>query len=232
MVATVLVVAPHPDDEMIGCGGSILVHTDSGRAVHVLFLTSGERGGTGSAASVGAAREAEAVAAAGAVGVPGSRVRFARFPDGGIRPDDLSQVGVLVRSLRDVRPDLVYVPHAEDGSFDHRAGFELSWRALEMAGSRNFPDWVAEPHWVPTVLGYEVWTAIGRPVYFEDITAVIDRKLAALAHYTSQSGLVKGAGQASHVGPDAACLSGWRGASTTGGHREAFTVPRLGRVVL
>lgn len=85
---------------------------------------------------------------------------------------------------------------------------------------------------MPTVLGYEVWAAIGQPVYFEDITAVLDRKLMALACYGSQAAGTKGADQASHIGPAAAYLTGWRGASTTGGHREAFTVLRLGQVIV
>jgi LmbE family N-acetylglucosaminyl deacetylase len=138
-----------------------------------------------------------------------SRLHFARFPDGGIQPADLDQFGAVVRLLREVCPELVYLPHAADASFDHRAGFELGWRALEMAGSRNFSDWGGDPHWVPTVLGYEVWAAIGQPVYFEDITAVLDRKLAALACYGSQAADAKGPGQAAHIGPAGAYLTGW-----------------------
>ncbi|MGH3719622.1 MAG: PIG-L deacetylase family protein [Pseudonocardiaceae bacterium] len=230
---TVLVIAPHPDDEVLGCGGSILLHTAAGRVVHVLYLTSGERGNPHhTAEELRRVREAEATAAARVLGIPVSRLHFARFPDGGILPTALDQVAVVMRLLRKVRPGLVYLPHAEDASFDHRAGFELAWRAFGMAGSRNFPEWGTEPHWVPTVLGYEVWAAIGQPVYFEDITAVLDRKLTALACYGSQTAGAKGVGQAGHVGPAAAHLTGWRGASTTGGHREAFTVPRLGQVIL
>jgi LmbE family N-acetylglucosaminyl deacetylase len=201
--------------------------------VHVLYLTSGERGGSQHPPEeLRSVRESEAVAAAQVMGVALARLHFARLPDGGIQPGDLDQVGVVVRLLRRVRPDLAYLPHAGDGSFDHRAGFELGWRALGLAGSRTFAEWGADPHWVPTVLGYEVWAAIGQPVYFEDITAVLDRKLAALDCYGSQTSETKGPGQASHVGADAAYLSGWRGTSTTGGHREAFTVLRLGRVIV
>ncbi len=230
---TVLVIAPHPDDEVLGCGGSILLHNDAGRVVHVLYLTSGEQGSPHHAAEeLRTVREAEASVAARVLGISVSRLHFARFPDGGIQPADLDQVAAVVRLLRKVRPDLVYLPHADDASFDHRAGFELAWRALGMAGSRNFPEWGTEPHWVPTVLGYEVWAAIGQPVYFEDITAVLDRKLTALACYGSQAAGAKGASQASHVGSAAAHLTGWRGACTTGGHREAFTVLRLGQAIL
>ena len=201
--------------------------------MHVLYLTSGEHGSPQhTPEQVRLVREREAVDAAGVLGIGVPGLHFARFPDGGIQPTDLDQVGVVVRLLRAVRPELVYVPHAGDASFDHCAAFELGWRALGMAGSRNFPEWGLQPHWVPTVLGYEVWAAIGQPVYFEDITAVLDRKVAALACYTSQTTDAKGPGQASHVGPAGTHLSGWRGASTTGGHREAFTVLRLGQVIL
>lgn len=201
--------------------------------MHVLYLTSGEHGSPQHAPEqVRRVREREAVDAAHALGIGVSGLHFARFPDGGIQPSDLDQVGVVVQLLRAVRPGLVYLPHAGDASFDHRAGFELGWRALGMAGSRNFPEWGLQPHWVPTVLGYEVWAEIGQPVYFEDITAVLDRKVAALSCYASQTVEAKGTGQASHVGAAGAHLSGWRGAATTGGHREAFTVLRLGQVIL
>lgn len=107
----------------------------------------------------------------------------------------------------------------------------MCWRAAAMAGSRNFPEWGTRPHWVPAVLGYEVWSPISAPAYSEDISTVLDRKLAALACYRSQAAAAKGDGQASHVGSPAAFLSGFRGATTTGGHREAFAVLRAGRVM-
>ena len=230
---TVLVIAPHPDDEVLGCGGSIVRHVEAGRVVHVLYLTSGERGSPHhTPEQLLPIRESEAVNAAQELGIGVSDLHFSRFPDGCIQPADLGQVGVVVRLLREVRPALVYLPHAGDTSFDHRTGFELGWRALGMAGSRNFPEWGTDPHWVPTVLGYEVWAAIGQPVYFEDVTTVLDRKMVALACYASQAVGTKGPGQASHVGPAGAHLTGWRGGSTTGGHREAFTVLRLGQVIL
>lgn len=232
--STVLVVAPHPDDEVLGCGGSIVRNVQAGRAVHVLYLTSGERGSPlHSPEQLGPVREAEAAAAADVLGLDAhQQLHFARFPDGGIDPADLEQVGAVARLLRRLRPMLVYLPHADDGSFDHRAGFELGWRALGMSGSRNFPEWGTGPHWVPTVLGYEVWAAISQPAYYEDITAVVERKVAALACYRSQAAGAKGPDQASHVGQGGTFLSGWRGACTTGGYREAFTVPRLGQVIV
>lgn len=59
-----------------------------------------------------AIRESEAVNAARELGVGALGLHFARFPDGGIRPADLGQVGVVVRLLRELRPALVYLLHA------------------------------------------------------------------------------------------------------------------------
>jgi len=228
----VLVVAPHPDDEVLGCGGSIVGHVGAGRQVFVVYLTSGERGSPWHApGELGVLREREATEAMKVLGVPAENLLFLRIPDGGIDPAALDQVGAVVEVLRRIRPVLLYLPHPDDASFDHREAFRLCWRAAGMAGSRNFPEWGPDPHWVAAVLGYEVWSPIAGPGYYEDITDHLDRKLAALACYGSQAAGAKGTGQAIHVGPSAAFLSGFRGASTVGGHREAFVVLRAGRVI-
>ena len=70
---------------------------------------------------------------------------------------------------------------------------------------------------------------IGQPAYFEDITGDPHRKLARWPA-TGPARPPKGDGQATHVGPPAAFLSGFR-VTTTGGHREAFAVLRAGRVI-
>ena len=232
MPDTVMVTAPHPDDEVLGCGGSIARHVDAGRQVFVLYLSSGERGSPDRPpAQAGPLREQEAAEAMRTLGVPAANLLFLRFPDGGINPALLDQVGAVITALRELRPELLYLPHPEDASFDHRAAFLLCWRATAMAGSRNFREWGTSPHWVPAVLGYEAWSPVREPAYLEDIDGALDRKLAALACYRSQAAGAKGEGQATHVGAPAGFLSGFRGATTTGGHREAFMVLRAGRVI-
>lgn len=69
MTPGVLVVAPHPDDEVLGCGGSIANHADRGHRVQVLYLSSGEHGSpTLPPEQCGPRREQEAAAAAGVRG--------------------------------------------------------------------------------------------------------------------------------------------------------------------
>src|SRR5262245_5051670 len=80
----VLVRSPHPDDESIGCGGTLRKHALRGDEVRVVFLTSGEKGGHGRPPEETArVREGEAVAAAAILGLSG--VEFWRQQDGGLR---------------------------------------------------------------------------------------------------------------------------------------------------
>lgn len=159
----VLVVAPHPDDETIGCGGAIARHVDRGDVVTVLFATSGEAT-TGRTPPGGAraAREAEGRAACAALGT-GPPV-CARLPDGrlGQHVDDLAA------RIADAGAGCaaVYAPSLLDPHRDHRAANA----ALAAAG-------------LPAdVYGYEVWTPSPVDVLL-DVTAVYARKERALRCY-------------------------------------------------
>ncbi|MFG2425648.1 PIG-L deacetylase family protein [Streptomyces sp. NPDC048448] len=224
-VTDVLVFAPHPDDETLGCGGSIAHHTAMGRAVRIVVLTSGDRGVPGTAPeTAGPVREREAEAAAGKLGVAADNVHFLRLPDGGIDPADRTQFLSVLRILRQTRPKVVYLPHAADAAHDHQQAHILVQRALEKGASRSYPE-AGERHWAGTVLGYEVWSPISTPSFFQSLQpSDIEAKLAALACYRTQ---VKGEGEADYAGEGGAALTRFRGAMTTGGHREAFAVLRL-----
>src|SRR5262245_47526937 len=77
---TVLVIAPHPDDEALGCGGTICLHRKRGDRVHAILLTSGERGIPGVIEDAARAiREAEARRAAEVLGI--EPPVFLRLPD-------------------------------------------------------------------------------------------------------------------------------------------------------
>ncbi len=222
----IVVFAPHPDDETLGCGGSIAHHTNAGRQVDLVFLTSGDQGVTGMAGEQATiTREQEALDAAARLGVPGRRVHFLRLPDGGLRPWEPQQFLQVLQVVRQVRPQTVYLPHAADASWDHQQAFHLIWRCLEKCASRSYPQ-AGAPHWVETVLGYEVWSPVAAPGYLQALTpAEVAAKRAALGCYLSQ---IKGEGEADYAGDGGLAMARFRGAMSTGGHREAFTVLRVG----
>ena len=171
----VLVVAPHPDDESIGCGGAMAVHHDAGDRVSVLFLTSGEGGLAGlTPAAAWAVREAEARLAV--ADLSAELLGFLRLPDGDVGEDvDGAAAAVAAALARSPAFDRVYLPHPDEDHADHVACLPVLGRAYAR---------LARPE--PWLLGYEVWTPLQRYDTVEDVTGVYDRKLAAVRRHASQ----------------------------------------------
>src|SRR5215831_4490116 len=116
----VLVVAPHPDDEAIGCGGAIRLHRGRGDPVHVVFLTSGEHYADDVPAEASrAVREAEAEKAGRILDV--QEVAFLRLPDLGLA-EIIDGAADRLRPVVETRaPALIYLPHPEESHPDHAA---------------------------------------------------------------------------------------------------------------
>ena len=170
----VLVIAPHPDDESIGCGGTVALHVQRGDTVNVVFLTSGELGlKQFPREKVWKIREAEADAACKVLGV-GER-QFLRLPDWTLGDDIASAATKVAPLLRQIAPELVYVPHPNEWHPDHKASLPVLRAALQ--SSR-----LAEP----TLRGYEVWTPIAEYQHVENITKTMQKKLRALRKHASQ----------------------------------------------
>jgi LmbE family N-acetylglucosaminyl deacetylase len=170
----VLVIAPHPDDEAIGCGGALCLHAGRGDRVTTVFLTSGELGlkhlGRDEAWRI---REEEAVLA--------SRVLatlppvFLRRPEWFVGDDLEGTLAALLPIVDQYRPDIVYVPHGSDDHPDHRAAHDLVRMTPRLGDG-------------PVVRTFEVWTPLGSYDHVEDVSAVMERKLCAIRCYASQLG--------------------------------------------
>ena len=125
---TVAVVAPHQDDETLGCGGLIALLA-AARPVHVVFVTDGSRSPVpaGAPADPGliATRENEARAALGLLGVPAARIHFLRLPDGGLVARDQEYGDVLANAVNRLAPATVLVPFRLDWHPDHIATYHM-----------------------------------------------------------------------------------------------------------
>jgi LmbE family N-acetylglucosaminyl deacetylase len=171
---TVVVVAPHPDDETIGCGGAILFHKARGDKVVIVQVSGGEAGDPdarlGGAAALIATRRCEAKAAAERLGV--DEVRPLSFPDGKLAPD-AALVSSLVAEFDRACPAIVYAPSLLECHPDHLAVGLAAGRALQQVAL------------IVRLLGYEV----NHPTlasFLLDITPWIERKREALACFRSQ----------------------------------------------
>ncbi|MFE0577306.1 PIG-L deacetylase family protein [Streptomyces sp. NPDC058874] len=218
-ITDVLVVAPHPDDDVIGCGGSIAKHVRDGARVTVVIVIGRERSALDDAVS-DAEFAAETENAAKALGVH----RCVRFEEPS-RDFVLSRrVHMdLVRVMREVRPQVVYLPHDNDDDVEHRMVHQLTTEALWMAQSDFFQETGGRAMPAPRlVLGYEVWAPMARFQYAEDIDGQIETKVEAMRAYVSQL---------RHAAWDEGIrgLARYRGAVSAGsGHAEVFQVLSLG----
>ncbi len=178
---SVLVLAPHYDDEVLGCGGLIAQRVDAGGAVRVLFLTDSAGGGETAADAVYAAeRRSEADRALAVLGVAGAE--HLGLPDGALELHLDAATAAIERALLSQLPDLVLAPSPLEATSDHRAAFTALFRVLSAVRPG---DPLAPLTAALTVLLYEV----NHPAYPDlllDVGEQIPRLEAAMACYRSQ----------------------------------------------
>ncbi|MGD2110547.1 MAG: PIG-L deacetylase family protein [Phycisphaerae bacterium] len=216
---TVLVVAPHPDDEVFGVGGSILRHLARGDSVHVVICTRGEasRFGTEQVERVQAeAREVHAI-----LGLSGSH--FLDLPAARLDAVPGSDINEALDSvLRLVKPTTLYLPHPGDVHRDHQLIFQAAMVCSRPTGGEYAKrilayETVSETDWYAPPI-----TPAFTPNVFVDITDFIEKKLEACAMYASQI----------RQSPHQRSLEALRALSVTRGHAmgipnaEAFMLVR------
>jgi LmbE family N-acetylglucosaminyl deacetylase len=173
--APVLVIAPHALDEVLGCGGTIALHTAAGRPVHTLVL-SGD--GTG---LDGKRREA-AIAVATLLG--SQPPRFAGFPENRSDTIPLGEVvGVVECTINELKPATVYVSHGGNLNIDHQTAFRAAATALRPMPGGPVAEFYAyeiasSTDWAPPDFGT---TFV--PNHFVEITATLEKKRKALEIY-------------------------------------------------
>ena len=162
----VLVLAPHPDDETIGCGGALALLARAGVALHVVLVSDGSGAG-GLPPGAAAVRQAEFIRALELLGV--SSHALLGFPDGelSVSPDLLAAVAQQVDAFA---PDWIFCPHAGDLHRDHRVVAAAARQAA-----------LASPS-VQRLCEYETWSPV-QPSHVLDIGAVLATKLAALKQH-------------------------------------------------
>ena len=162
----VLVLAPHPDDETIGCGGALALLARAGVALHVVLVSDGSGAG-GLPPDAAAVRQAEFVRALQQLGV--SSHALLGFPDGELMlsPELLAAIAQQVDAFA---PDWIFCPHAGDLHRDHRVVAAAARQAA-----------LASPS-VQRLCEYETWSPV-QPSHVLDIGAVLATKLAALKQH-------------------------------------------------
>lgn len=174
--APVLLLAPHPDDEVIGPGGTILRHLAAGAAVTVVILTDGKWGGYNPDGKLVERRKEESRHAAEIMGTPPPL--FFDAPDGelGETPGIAEKIG---RLIVEKKIKYVYLPALTDGHPDH-----WSTNCHLHAAISNLPSEIAANL---VIRGYEVWTPVLANCCVE-ITSTAEVKRRAIDAFPSQTG--------------------------------------------
>lgn len=176
----VMVLAPHPDDAEMSCGGTILKLVAAGRRVAVVDMTAGEKATRGSVDE----RRAECAAATAVLGIH-ERTNLG-LPDAELRDDDRCLTAVL-ETLRRLRPDILLAPLDHDLHPDHEATGKVARRAYFHAGLANLRPDLGPPHRPRVFLLYPLHDEID-PAFCVDISAVAETKLEAVRCYATQFG--------------------------------------------
>jgi N-acetylglucosamine malate deacetylase 1 len=221
-----LVVAAHPDDEVLGCGGSIARFSKEGAAVHILLLADGETSRSFGNSKRGmkrviAARNSAAEAATAILGC--ASLEILNFPDN--RMDSVTLLDIvqkIERAIAKHRPSNVFTHHCNDVNIDHRVVHDAV-----IVACRPVPD-----HSVKKLLFFEVpssteWRPPGSgaafcPNLFVDISRTLSIKLKALEAYETELRSFPHPRSLRAV----TALAHWRGASAGVIAAEAFMLGR------
>lgn len=191
----VLIIAPHPDDEVFGCGALIARLVADGRPPHVAILTGGE----GShrqccgllSTDIIAARRQLTRCALDTLGLPAANIHELDYADGGITDADPAP---LVRLIADVRPETLLIPHSGEGWPDHTGAARLARAAMQLSGT------------APTeVYEYCVW------MWYYNVWRGLSQRDAIAIHATPAEHRLKQRAIDAYVLPIAPCGTPWSG---------------------
>lgn len=215
----ILVIAPHPDDEVLGCGGTIAKNVELGHDVYVAIVTKGTTDLFPQELIENV--RAECREADKYLGV--KETIFMDFPAAKLEevPRNILNDAFL-KVVQKVKPDTVYLPHRGDMQLDHKMVVDAAMVAL-----RPKYEYV-----VKSILAYETLSETGWdipntinefiPNVYEDISDYIDRKLNAISFFKSQLGTFPNARSTKAIN----ALAMYRGAMMNIRAAEAFSMIR------
>ena len=191
----VVVVAPHPDDETLGCGGAIALLCNRIYDVRVLVISDGTLSHPNSqkypAPALQSLREQETLTALSILGVERAAVTFLRLKDGSVptlTAFNFPRAKTLCQAyLKTALPDTIFIPWRFDPHADHRATWQLIQAAILSLGITpqviEYPIWdwdIQQQQKTPDLVQISGWRL--------NIEPVLDRKCQAIAAYRSQLG--------------------------------------------
>jgi len=193
----ILIVAAHPDDEVLGCGGTIAKHVADGDLVHLVFMSDGVSS-RADPSKLNLKRRLEASKSAQSIlGI--SSTHYLEFPDN--RMDSVPLLDIVQKLeviINQIKPSIIFTHHHGDLNIDH----QLTYSAV-MTACRPLPDST-----VCEIYGFEVlssteWSTTQQsqfiPNFFVDITKYMSVKINSLKEYEEEMRAIPHSRSIKHV---------------------------------
>jgi bacillithiol biosynthesis deacetylase BshB1 len=183
MKLDILVLAAHPDDAELGCGGTIVKHVKMGHKVGVIDFTHGELGTRGTI-------ETRSQESAESSKIMGLSVREnLGLPDGFFRNDREHQL-VVIQAIRRYKPEIVIANAIYDRHSDHGRASSLAYDSCFLSGlakieTRDENNKVQEP-WRPKVVYHYIQSQFIDPSFVVDVTEHWETKINAVKAFKTQ----------------------------------------------
>ena len=186
MGRTVLVVAPHPDDESLGCGGVLLKHENDGDEIHWLIMSKmSEKSGFNTSEIKSRQIEIHKVA---------QRYNFKSVSQMNFPPAKLDTLAMgdlieaIVRVVKEVQPETVYTAYRNDAHTDHQLVFDAVMASTKTFRFPFVKEVLAYETISETDFGYKPEDGGFRPNVFVDISQYLAGKLEILSIFESEMG--------------------------------------------
>jgi LmbE family N-acetylglucosaminyl deacetylase len=176
-----LIFSPHPDDESIGCAGTIARAKSEDIKIYIIWITSGDKGSNEKKFNpnkVAKLREAEAKKVAKFLKVDG--IKFLRYKDSSLAMLDSSVTQELQELIKEINPTTVLCSHDDPFNPDHIATKNIVTESAMKSGVKY--NLFAE---------YEVWNSIPDANLFIDISRYIKIKKEAISFYKTQLKMIR-----------------------------------------
>ncbi len=171
----VLVLSPHPDDDVIGCGGTLCRYHQMGAEIAVVYMTDGRKGNDRySEDKLVSLRQEEAKRASRILGV--DKLIFLDNRDSELSPSRKT-ITELSAILNDYKPEAVFIPFFMDNHHDHTATSQIFFSAAKSLTSS-------------LCYSYGIWTPLPTSNIVSDITAYLETKNLAIHEHKSQLELI------------------------------------------
>lgn len=182
MKLDILVLAAHPDDAELGCGGTIINHVAAGYKVGIVDFTRGELGTRGTPKT----REQEALASAKILGLT-ARENL-NLPDGFFQNSKEHQLAVI-KAVRKYQPSIVLANATHDRHPDHGRGSDLAFESCFLSGLtkiETIDENGKQIAWRPTALYHYIQSQFIEPDFVVDISETWEKKLEAIRAFKTQ----------------------------------------------